>query len=488
MRSAWITSTCGLARTLLIASLCAGSAACPMSSDDGVEEDTGLAADTSALTLSATIDDATVGTATNQFSYTGKWTNCVGCQPTGAYQNAFRWANATGASFTLRFSGAAARITSYREPVGGIAHVTLDGKAQADIDLYAPTKALAAVYTTPTLAAGTHTLTLSVSGKRNAASKSTSLTIDKAEIFTDPPPPAPPSTPAPAPSSGTWLSGSGGSDAAAFATWRGRPLDIVSTWADSDAGQLGLWPLYKEYKDWQKSIDLAIGAIDAGETWSAAASGAYDNRWRQSLTNMKSLWGSRPGTVYIRFAHELNGSWYPWNVTSSNASAFVSGWKRFRSLQKQIFPAAKLVFCVNRESSAANNIDWRTIFPGTSEVDVMSVDYYNQYPYVGTTAEWSSAILQYDAHGAPKGLQRHLEFARSVGLPLAVSEWSGNADMGDSPVFIQSMHDFFAANAGTGAGKLLYESQFNDAIDGGRWSLYPNTKMAQSAARYRELF
>ena len=35
-------------------------------------------------------------------------------------------------------------------------------------------------------------------------------------------------------------------------------------------------------------MDVAIGAIGPGETWAAAAQGAYDARWRTSLTKLRA--------------------------------------------------------------------------------------------------------------------------------------------------------------------------------------------------------
>ncbi|OJH40332.1 hypothetical protein BON30_14960 [Cystobacter ferrugineus] len=291
--------------------------------------------------------------------------------------------------------------------------------------------------------------------------------------------------------SGPWLSGAAGSGVAsgAFGTWRGTPVKIASTWSDNNTAAANFWQLDPgaEFGSWQQNLDIAVGALDSGETWAKAATGAYDTRWRQSLTTLKNKWGSRPGTVYIRFAHEMNGNWYPWKVTASDATSFITAWKRYRALQKEIFPAAKLVFNVNRES-VSSGIDWRKTFPGAAYVDVMGVDYYNQYPYVATVTDWNSAIQQTDGYGAPKGLAKHLEFARSVGLPLSISEWSGNADNGDSPVFIEQMYNFFKTNGGTGAGKVLYEVLFNVERDNSRWILYPNTRMPNSKARYQQLF
>ena len=289
-----------------------------------------------------------------------------------------------------------------------------------------------------------------------------------------------------------WLSGASGDGAVggAFGAWRGREIDLVGTWVDNSYSMTALAPLQPgaDLDGWDESLDIAIGAFDEGESWEEAATGAYDDRWRESLTGMRDLWGSRPGTLYIRFAHEMNGNWYPWKVTADDADAFVTSWKRFRELQQEVFPAAQLVFCVNRES-VETGVDWRETFPGSQYVDVMGVDYYNQYPYVGSAEDWEKSLTATTEGGAPKGLQAHLDFARSVGLPLAIPEWSGNADEGDSPAFVQGMHQFLSNNGGTDAGQVLYEILFNIDKDDKRWLLYGDgVRMPESAETYRRLW
>lgn len=320
------------------------------------------------------------------------------------------------------------------------------------------------------------------------------------EVPVTPPVPTPPvSTPpvseppvATTPSaSGPWKSGASGVGVAngSYGTWRGSELAVSSTWSDNNTAAANFWQLDKgaEFGSWNKDLDIAVGGIDRGESWAAASKGSYDARWRASLTTLKNKWGSRSGTVYIRFAHEMNGNWYAWSVNQSNAQDFIASWKRYRAIQQEVFPASKLVFNVNRES-VNTGMDWRKTFPGSQYVDVMGVDYYNQYPYAGDAATFASAIQQTDNFGAPKGLAQHLAFAKSVGLPLSISEWSGNADNGDSPAFIEGMYNFFKVNGGVGGGKLLYEVQFNVDIDGKRWLLTGDSRMPKSAAKYRELF
>ncbi|NDI49192.1 glycosyl hydrolase [Goekera deserti] len=287
-----------------------------------------------------------------------------------------------------------------------------------------------------------------------------------------------------------WLSGASGAGVVDgdLAAWRGSPLEIAGTWADDNRSMTGLWALRPggALDSWAGPVDIAIGALGPGETWQQAATGAYDARWRESLTNLRTLWGERTSTLYVRLAHEMNGTWYPWSVRDGDVAAFQEAWKRFRAMQQEIVPAAQLVFSVNRES--ANGIDWRTTFPGAEYVDVLGTNAYNQFPYVASDADWDAYLNGTDATGAPRGLQQHLDFARSVGLPLAVSEWSGNADFGDSPAFVDNLHRWFAANAGSGPGQVLYEVQFNVPTDNRKWLLDADSRMPAAADRYRELW
>ena len=290
-----------------------------------------------------------------------------------------------------------------------------------------------------------------------------------------------------------WMSGASGEGATdgAFAAWRGRPIDISATWSDNNDDMTELWSLQEsfEYADWQKSLDLSIGAIGWDESWAQAAQGAYDDRWRQSLEQARTLWEGRPGTLYLRFAHEMNGNWYPWAVDSTEVGDFVTSWQRFRALQQEIFPEAQLVFCLSRES-VGTGFDWRESFPGADQVDVLGVDYYNQYPYSATEEDWEQSLDLTDEWGGPKGLDGYQQFAESVGLPMAIPEWSGVADQGDSPAFIDGMHAWFADHAGTGPGQLLYEILFDlddaDAYGGNFVLSTADTRLPESAQAYQQ--
>lgn len=289
-----------------------------------------------------------------------------------------------------------------------------------------------------------------------------------------------------------WVAGAAGEGVpdGSFEAWRGSSVPMAGTWANNNEGQVALWPLHGEYASWTGDLDIAIGALDrdAGETWAAAAQGAYDERWSQSLQEMARLWSGHPGTLYIRFAHEFNGNWYPWSVPSDSVGDFIAAWHRFRALQQQFAPATKLVFAPNSESAGDFGMDWRLAYPGDGQADQVSTSYFNAWPFTRTSAEFHELALRYDQFGGPRGIQRHLEFARSVGLPFAVSEWSNYIDSGDTTAWIEQMYGFFNANAGTGPGQIRYEILFNELRDGNGFAVFPETNLPNSARAYSDLW
>lgn len=256
-------------------------------------------------------------------------------------------------------------------------------------------------------------------------------------------------------------------------SWIGKPIDIAGTWNDVDAAnQVNVYNIQpgNEYGSWNRYLDLAVGGIFSGESWSQAASGAYDSRWRQCLTNIKNYWGSRDHSkLFIRFAHEFNGDWYNWKVSGANAGNFVTAWRRFRALQKEIIPLANLVWCPNDGTSGSLGLQLLDAFPGSSYVDVYAIDTYNQYPWEDGTS--TSQFNEYMNKGLgtrnPIGPEAHRQAAAAYGLPLAFGEWSncgdpgGEGGGGDAPTWMNKMMDWIYLNQGRTAGKVIYTVQFN---------------------------
>lgn len=285
-----------------------------------------------------------------------------------------------------------------------------------------------------------------------------------------------------------WLSGAAGDGVAdgEFGRWRGSPVTIVGTWADTSADvQVAIDQLSPggEYGQWSGSVDIAVGAIfrDADETWAAAAAGTYDERWAEMLRTLGTKWSERPrGTLFIRFAHEWNGSWSQWAVNADEIDDFITAWRRFRALQEQILPQAQLVFCTNGDTSGFG-YDWRTAWPGDDYVDVYATDWYSEL----VTDD------PFDPSGAPVGLEQHREFALDHGKPFALPEWGNRySASGDSVEFMDLVHEFSAANGGSGPGQLAYEIYFNVSLTPNDFAIFPvdRTLAPDASATYRRLF
>jgi hypothetical protein len=302
---------------------------------------------------------------------------------------------------------------------------------------------------------------------------------------------------------GQWLSGASSDEAAdgSFGTWRGRDVQIGGTWDNGNSEQVAMTTIcdHGPWASWDKPLDVAIGAInrDQGETWAAAADGAYDDRWTQNLQKIKECWGTRdPSKLYIRFAHEMNLNTQKWHVESGEEADFVKAITRYSDLRYQILPDANLVLCFNDRT--VGDVDITNLWPGQDNqgrqvADVYAVDSYNMNPHVTTTSAFEKKINA-EHHGVPVGIEKHREAAEKLGVPFAISEWGNNGDTnnagggGESPEFVKDFYAWAASHAGDPAkpqpGQLIYEIAFNLW---NQYQMYPDTKQPDTAAAYKVL-
>lgn len=118
--------------------------------------------------------------------------------------------------------------------------------------------------------------------------------------------------------------------------------------------------------------------MDVSDTFSSSQympsriiSGEYDSYIKSWADGLKTF--NKP--VYIRFAHEMNGDWYPWS--SEGGSQYVAMWKHV----VDIFRAKKVtnvkwVWAVNQIDAPSTN-DLEAYYPGSDYVDVHGTDVYN---------------------------------------------------------------------------------------------------------------
>jgi hypothetical protein len=158
-----------------------------------------------------------------------------------------------------------------------------------------------------------------------------------------------------------------------FESWeRNRGLDTHFQ-ATRDQGMKAVSVTWEPWAPVDATLGLAVtGGVQAKYSNQAIASGQLDSYIRMFAESVKKS----QLTVYMRYAHEMNGNWYPW---SNEPDKYVQAWRHvvdvFRSAgaknAKFVFAPAANLF---QESDDAWTAHVQKYWPGPDHVD-----------YVGTT-------------------------------------------------------------------------------------------------------
>jgi hypothetical protein len=306
--------------------------------------------------------------------------------------------------------------------------------------------------------------------------------------------PSRPATTSRPPTVATWRSGvtGPGSTDSSLTAVRGGSPQIVGIFADTTATVQSTLPALATVKDFRGDVDIALGGLtdDSPETWAEAADGAYLSRWTQAARTLRAARAGKPGTVYVRFAHELNGDWFPWAVNSRTVNDFHRAWILFHDVLATEFPQAKLVFCVN--TGSRSDIGVEAMWPGDRTVDVVGIDIHAGWEPTDA-AGWHQRLNDVTDDGGPRGLGAWLAFAQRHGKPLAVSRWGLDAGSAttDDGTRVRLMHEFLSTHAATAgrspAGRVIYDIFFNYPNGDDTRSQITDPRNATSATVFKSL-
>ncbi|OHV37821.1 MULTISPECIES: glycoside hydrolase family 26 protein [Pseudofrankia] len=290
------------------------------------------------------------------------------------------------------------------------------------------------------------------------------------------PPPRPRAQPAK--TNGPWPAGMSAGNtgqANAFASYRGRPNDVVvmftarNSWgaitgpwigdsANHFSGFAGTWvvsvPMFP---------DPPAGADS--DAWNrqhmaACASGAYDGYFRQF-----GNWLNRSGRSdsFVRIGWEFNGKWFAWRAL--DAQQWVQCFRHEALALISVAPRVRIDWTVNSRTSLPNGGDPFSAYPGDDVVDVIGIDTYDQYP-----PSYDVGTFNAKCEDGPllPGACYVINFAQLHNKLFSVPEWglvdkgtpAGQAGQagGDNPFYIQQMANLFRQYSGM----LAYEAYFND--------------------------
>jgi hypothetical protein len=280
--------------------------------------------------------------------------------------------------------------------------------------------------------------------------------------------------------------GQGPTGIAAFAAWRGRPVDVVVDWPSRQTWDDIINPTWL-YQTWQNTPETKVFGVapvpeaDAGATMAGCAAGSYNDKWRQYGENIKAA-GLDDETI-VRLGWEMNGNWYKWQA--SDPAQFAECWRQIVGTVEQVAPALRWDFNPNR-GVGQSVADARLAYPGDAYVDIVGVDSYDWWPGARDEAGWQVH------YAGDYGLKFWADFAAAHGKKLSVAEWgnstgtavggaSGGASGGDNPFYIAKMMEFFRSQAGN----LAYEAYFNESAEYFAGALFAPAQVPAAANQYR---
>jgi hypothetical protein len=129
--------------------------------------------------------ESTKGAGVDQVNYSGSgWSTVKGTALVNAFNGTITSSSATNSTATVLFKGVQIAFYAGEKNNRGIAAVSIDGGPETMIDLYAndSTGFCTLVYTSPVLAAGSHTFAVRVTNTKDANSGGTTVSIDRFDI------------------------------------------------------------------------------------------------------------------------------------------------------------------------------------------------------------------------------------------------------------------------------------------------------------------
>jgi mannan endo-1,4-beta-mannosidase len=148
------------------------------------------------------------------------------------------------------------------------------------------------------------------------------------------------------------------------------------------------------------------------------------DRYLRRAAGSARIWGK---PLFVRFAHEMNGPWYPWGagVGGNTAREFRKAWKHVVDLFRyQGATNVRWVWSPNEDSGG--NLQLGSLYPGDEWVDWVGMDGF----VFGGTIGWPSFTTIFGS--------TYERLAKLSDRPMMITETAANDEGGDKAAWIAS--------------------------------------------------
>lgn len=293
--------------------------------------------------------------------------------------------------------------------------------------------------------------------------------------------------------SGAWPGGRfSEADIEAFGAWRGRPTDVVTTYAETSsfaAMKDDTWPI-ETWRGFEGKLSYGLPLLPADGAGSLAtiAAGEQDAVWRGIASNLQRL---GRGDSIVRVGYESNLPDFRHQVTTTNVPTYKAAYRRIVKIMRAEAPQLIFEFGVNCGSALQGSSDrlapLSEVYPGDDVVDLVGCDTYDWWTTHAAGPETWADVLR--PRSGP-GVQDVVDFARARDRGASFGEWGlarrqgGNNGGGDNPYYIEAMHRFFRANADV----VAFECYFDEPDPYIANSLFTKGQNPKASARYAQLW
>lgn len=201
------------------------------------------------------------------------------------------------------------------------------------------------------------------------------------------------------------------------------PLHELDVVAERGAQPIIAWEPWV----WDAGVEQPDYSLDA------IASGDHDEvleEWGRALGE----WGK---PVTLRFAHEMNGTWYPWGagVNGNESGDYVAAYRHVHEVVTEA-GADNVEWMWSPNSLGPGESDLSGFYPGDDHVDVVGIDGYNW----GTSKPWSA--WQAPAEIFDATLDNVRDFAPDK--PMVLAEVASGPSGGDQGEWASDLVDYVA--------------------------------------------
>ena len=283
----------------------------------------------------------------------------------------------------------------------------------------------------------------------------------------------------------TWKSGSQ-CYSEQFENYRGRKVDVNSLFLgrSSWSGILGNLRGSNVANAAKRpgQIAVALAMLMPGQSFGDCNRGKLDGTFKDIG---KALAQGDMSDTIVRLGWEANGTSYVWSIRDQ-VEPYKQCFKRLVGILRKEAPKIVIEWSMRKDNGASAGV--HQLYPGNDVVDYIGTSLYDRYPSSNNQQQWDENY-RLTKQGGPKGLGTWLDFAKSKGKKVSLSEWAISntypSSSKDNPFYIEKVFQFLKSNASN----VGYEAYFNCiGVDARRYLLLPESRNPKTSAKYKELW